>query len=221
MASQHVSEKFVIGGTGVQGVPIVKALVSDKKYQVRVLTREASSCRAKELLALGNVELLQDTLENEQSLPRRLQRLRRSNIDNRERMGASLLTVAPYIDIAIGSQTPMTPTIEDGVIIWRVPLSDTPMPLGSLEDCCTLPMGANADPNDPSTMTGNQNFTGFWNAFEHYLFKIDYPPLDEIHPGRVKSAESSGKGGLWERVQPENISPVLKRGEDGGRKLVL
>ena len=49
--------------------------------------------------------------------------------------------------------------------------------------------------------------------------------LDEIHPNRIRSAEQwlrredqrgreLGKGGLWERVQPENWTPILKSGED-------
>ncbi|RFU75206.1 nadp-binding [Trichoderma arundinaceum] len=357
MASQHVSKIFVIGGTGVQGVPIVKALVADKKYQVRVLTRDTSSRRANDLLALGNVELLQGTFANEStlrdgfrgcdgafvnidgfntgektemywairtyeiaieegikffvygSIPYVLkiggydskfnaghmngkgrigQWILSQNIENRERMGASLFTVGPYIDMTIGAQTPMTPTIEDGVITWRVPLGDGLMPLGSLEDCghyvrwqfdnperangmdlitaiapvgfndlavafehatghqaqyidvsldeyweigalstvAHFPAGSNADPNDRSTMTVRQNFTGFWNAFKHNLWDIDYALLDEIHPNRVKSAEdwfrsqdkewqSAGRGSLWDRVQPENIGPVLKRTEDG------
>lgn len=358
MASQHVSKIFVIGGTGVQGIPIVKALVNDKKYQVRALTRDTSSLRANELLALGNVELLQGTFANELtlrngfrgcdgafvnidgfdvgekseiywairtyeiaieegikffvygSIPYVLklggydskfhaghmdgkgrvgQWILFQNIENRERMGASLFTVGPYIDMAISARTPMTPTIEDGNVTWRVPFGDSSMPFGSLEDCghyvrwqfdnperangmdlitaiehtgfndlavafervtghpaqyidvsldeywengalskvAHLPAGANADPSDPSTMTLKQNFTGFWNAFKHGgLFNIDYALLDEIHPSRVKSVEewfrlhdkiwqSSGKGSLRERIQPENISPIFNRVRDG------
>ncbi|KAK0758212.1 hypothetical protein N5P37_009514 [Trichoderma harzianum] len=360
MASHHVSKIFIIGGTGIQGVPIVTALVNDKKYQVRVLTRDTSSRRAIELLALGNVELLQGTLDNEQtlrdgfkdcdgafvnidgfhtgekaemywairtyeiaieegvkffvygSLPYALklggydskfnaghmngkgrvgQWILFQNIDNKDRMGASLFTVAPYIDMTIGAQTVMTPTIEDGTLTWRVPLGESRMPLSYLEDCgyyvrwqfdnperasgmdlvtamehisfkdlatafesvtghkaqymdvsldeywttgalskvAHSPVGAGVDPKDPNTMTTQQNFTGFWNAFKHELFKVDYALLDEIYPERVKSAEdwfrqqdkvlqNSGKGNLWDRVQPENIWPVLKRGEDGGKK---
>ena len=43
MSSHTTSTIFVIGGTGAQGMPIVAALVADKKYSVRVLTRDASS----------------------------------------------------------------------------------------------------------------------------------------------------------------------------------
>jgi len=51
---------FVIGGTGAQGIPIVRSLVADGAYAVRVLTRDTSSARAQELLALdpSRVELV-------------------------------------------------------------------------------------------------------------------------------------------------------------------
>ncbi|KAK1240101.1 hypothetical protein MKX08_007543 [Trichoderma sp. CBMAI-0020] len=353
MASQHVSKIFVIGGTGVQGFPIVKALVSDKKYQVRVLTRNTTSNRAKELLALGNVELLQGALTNEEtlrngfkgydgafvnidgfntgekaemfwairtyeiaieegikffvygSIPYALKQgdydskfnaghmngkgrigqwILSQNVDNRERMGASLFTVGPYMDMTVHFGTPMVPSVEDGVVTWRVPLGDGLMPMGCLEDCghyvrwqfdnperangmdlitaiaptgfkelasafarvtghqaqyidvsldeywengamsriAHLPAGLDADPKDPSTMTVKQNFTGFWNAFKHNLWKVDYDLLDEIHPNRIKSSEewfrlqdkakqASGEQGLWEMVQPENTTPLFTR----------
>ena len=44
------SKIFVIGGTGAQGMPVVRALVADKNYSVRVLSRDPNSRRAKELL---------------------------------------------------------------------------------------------------------------------------------------------------------------------------
>lgn len=43
MSSHATSNIFVIGGTGAQGMPIVRSLVADKKYSVRVLTRDPSS----------------------------------------------------------------------------------------------------------------------------------------------------------------------------------
>ena len=54
MSSHIISTIFVIGGTGAQGMPVVRALVADKKYSVRVLTRDSTSPRAQALLALGN-----------------------------------------------------------------------------------------------------------------------------------------------------------------------
>jgi uncharacterized protein YbjT (DUF2867 family) len=42
--SAHTTSKiFVIGGTGAQGMPIIRALVADKKYSVRFLTRDPMS----------------------------------------------------------------------------------------------------------------------------------------------------------------------------------
>ncbi|WP_405816407.1 hypothetical protein OG241_17635 [Streptomyces sp. NBC_01390] len=90
------------------------------------------------------------------------------------------------------------------------------------------PAGYNADPNDKSTMSFRDNFTGFWNVWKHGIITRDYALLDEIHPDRIKSAEEwfrredqagreSGKGSLWERVQPENWtmeSAVLKSSAD-------
>ena len=77
-------------------------------------------------------------------------------------------------------------------------------------------------------MTFEENFTGFFNMWRYSegnggLIRRDCKLLDEIHPGRVKSAEEwfrredekamrKGKAGLWERVQ--NMQPVLKIAED-------
>ncbi|KAK7894876.1 hypothetical protein LTR67_005615 [Exophiala xenobiotica] len=69
MSSSHqTSHIFVVGGTGAQGIPVIRGLVKDKKYQCRVLTRDANSARAKDLLALGNVELLEGTFASEADL---------------------------------------------------------------------------------------------------------------------------------------------------------
>jgi hypothetical protein len=50
-------------------------------------------------------------------------------------MGAALFTTGPYIEMTIASQTIMTPSIEDGVVIWRVPLGDGTVTHVSLDDC--------------------------------------------------------------------------------------
>ena len=65
MSSHTTSKIFVIGGTGAQGIPITRALVADKKYSVRVLSRNPASRRATELLALGNVSILEGTFADE------------------------------------------------------------------------------------------------------------------------------------------------------------
>ncbi len=69
MSSQyHTSYIAVIGGTGAQGIPVVRGLVKDKKYKCRVMTRDLESKRAKDLVALGNVELFEGTFASEADL---------------------------------------------------------------------------------------------------------------------------------------------------------
>jgi hypothetical protein len=74
-------------------------------------------------------------------------------------------------------------------------------------------------------MSFRDNFTGFWNLWKYGIVKRDYSLLDEIHPNRIRSAEEwfrredqrgreIGEGGLWERVQSENWTPILKSVED-------
>ena len=355
-ASSHATSNiFVIGGTGAQGIPIVSALVADKKYAVRVLSRDSTSPRAKALFELGNVSFLEGSFADEAILREGLRScdgafvnidgfntgekaeiywairsyeiaieegikffvygnldyvLKKSGYDsrfrtghydgkgrigewilfqnqvNRDRMGAAVFTSGPYIEMVISPGTPMTPTVEDGVVTWRVPLGEGAVPHVALEDCGyyvrwlfdhperadgmdlevaiehvayanlaaafekvtghpaqyidtdldtywrkgplssrgDVPAGYNADPNDKSTMSVRDNFTGFWNVWKHGIVERDYAFLDEIHPNRIKTAEEwfrredqlgreLGKGSLWERVQPENWrpdSPILK-----------
>lgn len=68
MTSQTDSRIFVVGGTGAQGLPIIEALVADRKYSVRALSRDAGSRRARALVALGNVEILEGTFADEDTL---------------------------------------------------------------------------------------------------------------------------------------------------------
>jgi len=355
-ASSHATSNiFVIGGTGAQGIPIVSALVADKKYAVRVLSRDSTSPRAKALFELGNVSFLDGSFADEAILREGLRScdgafvnidgfntgekteiywairsyeiaieegikffvygnldyaLKKSGYDsrfrtghydgkgrigewilfqnqvNRDRMGAAVFTSGPYIEMVISPGTPMTPTVEDGVVTWRVPLGEGAVPHVALEDCgyyvrwlfdhperangmdlevaiehvtyanlaaafekvtghpaqyidtnldtywqkgplsrrADVPTGYNADPNDKSTMSVRDNFTGFWNVWKHGIVERDYAFLNEIYPNRIKTAEEwfrredqlgreLGKGSLWERVQPENWrpdSPILK-----------
>lgn len=62
------SKVFVIGGTGAQGIPVIRGLVQDGAYSVRALTRDPKSPRAAHLLSLGNVELVEGTFANEAHL---------------------------------------------------------------------------------------------------------------------------------------------------------
>lgn len=57
------------------------------------------------------------------------------NNDNRGRMGAALFTTGPYIQMVLSPQTPMTPTLEDGTLTWRVPLGGGAVPHVALDDC--------------------------------------------------------------------------------------
>ncbi len=211
------------------------------------------------------------------------------NQANKDRMGAAVFTTGPYMEMAISAMTPMTPSVEDGVVTWRVPLGNGAVPHVALDDCgyyarwlfdnperangmnlevaiehveyqklaaafakvtghpaqyidtdldaywngplkaaADLPAGYNADPNDKSTMSFRDNFTGFWNVWKYGVVQRDYGLLDEIHPNRIRSVEQwlrredqlgreLGKGSLWERVQPENLykaPPLLKLTED-------
>jgi hypothetical protein len=92
------------------------------------------------------------------------------------------------------------------------------------------PAGYNADPDDKSTMSFRDNFTGFWNQWKYNIIARDYALLDQIHPGRIRSAEDwirreeqrariTGSETLWERVQPGMLSQrrILKLSEDQRR----
>jgi hypothetical protein len=204
MSSHTTSKIFVIGGTGAQGIPIIRDLVSDGKYSVRVLTRDPSSTRAKALLALGNVSILEGSFADETTLREGFRSchgafvnldgfntgekteiywairsyeiaveegvkffvygnldyaLKKSGYDstfraghydgkgriaewilfqnqtNRGRMAAAVFTSGPYIEMAISPLTPMTPTVEDGVVTWRVPLGEGAVAHVALGDC--------------------------------------------------------------------------------------
>ena len=356
MSSHTTSKIFVIGGTGAQGIPIIRALVADKKYSVRFLSRDSASRRAMDLLALDNVSILEGSFADEAILREGFRGcdgafinidgfntgektetywairsyeiaieegikffvygnldygLKKSGYDSRfrtghydgkgrvgewilfqnqvnsARMGAALFTSGPYIEMVISTGSLMTPTVEDGVLTWRVPLGEGAVPHVSLEDCgyyvrwlfdhperangmdlevaidniayadlasafekvtghpaqyidtdldtywrnglrnalADTPAAYNADQNDKSTMSFRDNFTGFWNLWKYGIVKRDYSLLDEIHPNRIRSAEQwlrredqrgreLGQGGLWERVQSENWTQILKSVED-------
>ncbi|RWA05323.1 hypothetical protein EKO27_g9771, partial [Xylaria grammica] len=60
--------KPIIGGTGAQGVPVVRDLLKSGDYSVRVLTRDANSARFKELQSFGPIEGVVGTFASEESL---------------------------------------------------------------------------------------------------------------------------------------------------------
>lgn len=197
---------FVVGGTGAQGVPVIRGLVKDGAYAVRFLTRDSTSKRSQQLLELPNVSAVEGTFANEDDLRQGLRGadyafinidgfnagektemfwamrayelaleegikffvygnldfvykkggydpvLRCGHYDgkgrigewilnqnkspeNKSKMGAALFTTGPYISMAVGARTPMSPTVEDGVVTWRVPLGQGAVAHVNLDDC--------------------------------------------------------------------------------------
>ncbi len=57
----------VLGATGVQGGSVVKALLKDKSWKVRAITRDPSKDTAQALSAQG-VEVVSANIDDEQSL---------------------------------------------------------------------------------------------------------------------------------------------------------
>lgn len=52
-----------------------------------------------------------------------------------KRMGAAIFTTGPYIQMALGMRTPMSPVVEDGVVTWKVPLGEGAVAHVDLDDC--------------------------------------------------------------------------------------
>lgn len=197
---------FVVGGTGAQGIPVIRGLVKDGAYAVRFLTRDANSARSKQLLAMGNVEAIEGTFASESDLRKGFRgaqyafvnidgfnsgektemfwairsyelaleegikffvygnldyvymksgfdpKFRTGHYDGKgrigewilqqnkkpevtKRMGAALFTTGPYIQMALGRGTPMSPVVEDGVVTWKVPLGQGAVAHVDLDDC--------------------------------------------------------------------------------------
>ncbi|KAI2632814.1 hypothetical protein GGS21DRAFT_491318 [Xylaria nigripes] len=98
------------------------------------------------------------------------------------------------------------------------------------------PAGYNADPNDPATMTMRRNFTAWFTLWRNCggddpVLKRDYALLDRIHPKRLKTAEEwlrhenekglrLGLGSLWDRIQPDKLTHLLKVTEDGRKGII-
>jgi hypothetical protein len=204
MPLHATSRIFVIGGTGAQGLPVIGALVADKKYFVRALSRDPDSRRATALRALGNVSILGGTFADEAILREGFRgcdgayvnidgfntgekteiywairsyeiaieegikffvygnldyALKKAGYDskfraghydgkgrigewilsqnqaNKDRMGVAVFTTGPYMEMAISAMTPMTPSVENGVLTWRVPLGNGAVPHVALDDC--------------------------------------------------------------------------------------
>ncbi|EED14307.1 conserved hypothetical protein [Talaromyces stipitatus ATCC 10500] len=203
--SDHKTKIFIIGGTGAQGIPVITGLLTDKKYHCKILTRDPNSPRAKQLAALGGLDIsfIQGTFADEQTLKAGFEscdgafvnidgfntgektemfwairayelalesgvkffvygnldyvykksgydpKFRTGHYDgkgrigewilqqtqqNGGRMGAALFTTGPYMEMTIAKGTPMTPTVEEGVVTWRVPLGQGAVVHVSLQD---------------------------------------------------------------------------------------
>jgi len=355
---------FIIGGTGAQGIPVVKGLVSDSAYRVRILTRDPNSQRAQDLKALSpdSVELVSGTFYSESDMRAGFHgadyafvnidgfnsgekseiywtirayelaleegvkfyvhgnldfvykksgydpKFRTGHYDGKGRageyllyaakenlqMGVALFTTGPYVQMAIAKYTPMSPSVEDGVAVWRVPLGsgesagavahvdlddcghyvrwlfdnqnrargmdlevaidmvdyedlvraftavtghparyepvdmETYWRIGPMSGSKQRASGYSVKDDDPSRVSIEENFTGFWNMWaasgaNKGVIRRDFALLDEIHPSRTKSIEEwfqkeqkrgieAGTGDLWERVN--NLGVLLKIHED-------
>ncbi|OLN88274.1 NmrA-like family domain-containing protein 1-like protein 1 [Colletotrichum chlorophyti] len=199
----------IIGGTGAQGMPVVRDLVQSGLYKVRALTRDPEHPRFKALQSYGppgSVEPVVGTFSSEESIRELFRgvwgawvnidgfncgekaeiflsirayelaieegvkfyvysslilgyekggynpKYRGGHYDAKGRVGkyilsqnalvserhgmsAALFTTAPYMEMAIAAKTPMSPTVENGVVTWRVPLGDGAIPEVALDDC--------------------------------------------------------------------------------------
>lgn len=199
----------VIGGTGAQGIPVVRDLAKSGTYKIRALTRNADGSRFKQIKAYGApgvVEPVVGSFASEEAL-RELFRgawgafvnidgfncgekteiywsirayelaieegvkfyvysnlqyayklsgykpeFRAGHYDAKGRIGewilsqnsevsrlhgmsAALFTTGPYMDMAIHAATLMPPTVEEGVVTWRVPLGDGAVAEVAIDDC--------------------------------------------------------------------------------------
>lgn len=188
----------------------------------------------------------------------------------------------PWHTVAFLTGISVTPTIENDVVTWRLPLGNGLVQHVALDDCghyvrwlfdnpsrsngmdlevaiapipyaelaaaftrvtghpaqyidisleeywsdgpfavaAKLPAGYNAGPD---SMSSESNFSGFFNTWKYDILTRDFKLLDEIHPGRIRSAddffrreeEKHGKGSLWKRVQVDGLGHILKISEDG------
>jgi hypothetical protein len=50
-------------------------------------------------------------------------------------MRAAIFTTDPYMEMTVTAETLMAPSVEDGVVTWRVPLADGAVPHVALSDC--------------------------------------------------------------------------------------
>lgn len=56
-------------------------------------------------------------------------------VRQRHGMSAAVFSTGPYMEMTIGAGTPLSPTVEDGVVTWKMPLGDGAIPQVALEEC--------------------------------------------------------------------------------------
>ncbi|MDX3383180.1 hypothetical protein PV682_17125 [Streptomyces niveiscabiei] len=135
------------------------------------------------------------------------------NEKNSDRMGAAVFTPGPYIEDGIVTwRVPLGEGAVPHVAIEHMTYADMAVAFEKvtrnpaqyidtdLETYWNSPdltgitdrsAGYNADPHDKSTMSFRDNFTGFWNVWKRGIITRDYALLDEIHPDRIRTAESA------------------------------
>ncbi|KAM0339104.1 hypothetical protein ACHAPU_011057 [Fusarium lateritium] len=193
---------FVVGATGAQGIPVCRGLVEDNGYSLRILTRDSNSSRAQSIVALGDVEVIQGSFADENTLRKGFEgcwgafinidgfncgektetfwtirayelaletgikffvfgsldyafkkggykpQFRCGHYDGKGRlaewmlqqrkdndMGLAIFTTGPYLDMAISATAFFAPTMEDGLVTWKLPLGDGAMCHVDLDDC--------------------------------------------------------------------------------------
>jgi hypothetical protein len=151
-------------------------------------------------------------------------------VDNHERAKGMNLEVA--VDLIGYEDLAKAFTTVTGKSARYIPVDmDTYWKSGPLAFAAEKSSGYSSSLSDPAAMTTRQNFTGFWTMWAHSgnnngVIRRDFKLLDEIFPGRTKSAEewfrkedrrgrAAGLGGLWEMVN--NPQFVMKSHEDGKR----
>ncbi|EXA32360.1 hypothetical protein FOVG_16406 [Fusarium oxysporum f. sp. pisi HDV247] len=136
-----VSTILAIGGTGAQGIPVVRGLVFYGRYAVKVLARGTQSPHAQELVSVSpKVQILEGTFTSEVDLINGLQGSQGSflNIDSFTigekaemiafyNMTMTIFTTGTYIEMAISDGNPMAPQVVtqkgEEVVIWRASLT--------------------------------------------------------------------------------------------------
>ncbi|KAJ0153051.1 Uncharacterized protein HZ326_4535 [Fusarium oxysporum f. sp. albedinis] len=100
-----VSTILVIGGTGAQGMPVVRGLVFDGRYAVKVLARDTQSPRDQKLASISpKVEILEGLFTSEAQHGH-------NKAQAFYNMTMTIFTTGKYIEMAISGGNPMAPQV--------------------------------------------------------------------------------------------------------------